>query len=142
MPSGKERIRFKPVPAWQTPEAMESLVWHYNEAAEERIVHELILIAAFVLDFLVTHPFLDGNGRLSRLLTLLLLYQSGYKVVRYVSLEKIIWDSSEQYYDALYRSSLRWHEGEHDIRPWLGYFLSVVLVAHQCFYDRNMHGPI
>src|SRR5690606_1061289 len=106
-------------------------------------INDLILIAAFVLDFLSIHPFSDGNGRMARLLTLLLLYQSGYEVGRYISLEKIVEDTKEQYYDTLYRSSIQWHEGNHDILPWLEYFLNVILRAYQRFEERigNVEAP-
>lgn len=136
LPSGEERIRFVPVAAWQTPDAMQELVARFREEADRGYLHDLILIAAFVLDFLCVHPFADGNGRMARLLTLLLMYQTGYEVGRYISLEKIVEDTKEQYYDTLYRSSKDWHEGKHDILPWLQYFLSVVLRAYQRLEER------
>lgn len=136
LPSGEERVRLVPVAAWQTPDAMQELVTHYKEEIDRGYVHDLILIAAFVLDFLIIHPFSDGNGRMARLLTLLLLYQSGYEVGRYMSLEKIVEDSKEHYYDTLYHSSLHWHEGTHDIQPWLEYFLSVILRTYQRLEER------
>lgn len=143
LPSGEERIRFVPVPAWQTPDAMQELVTCYKEEIDKGYVNDLILIAAFVLDFLSIHPFSDGNGRMARLLTLLLLYQSGYEVGRYISLEKNVEDSKEQYYDTLYRSSIHWHQGQHDIKPWLEYFLNVVLKAYQRLEERigNVETP-
>lgn len=131
LPSGEERVRLIPVAAWQTPEAMRELVTRFKEEIDLRHVHELILIAAFILDFLIIHPFSDGNGRMARLLTLLLLYQSGYDVGRYISLERIVEESKEQYYDTLHRSSLNWYEGNHDVYPWLEYFLGVILKAYQ-----------
>jgi len=136
LPTGEERVRFVPVPAWQTPDAMQELVALYKEEIDRGYVNDLILIAAFILDFLSIHPFSDGNGRMARLLTLLLLYQSGYEVGRYMSLEKIVEDSKEQYYDTLYRSSIHWHEGTHDILPWLEYFLNVILRAYQRLEER------
>lgn len=134
--NGEERIRFVPVSAWQTPDAMQELIFHFKEEVDKGYINDLILIAAFILDFLCIHPFLDGNGRMARLLTLLLLCQSGYEVGRYISLEKIIEDSKIQYYDTLYCSSDGWHDGKHDILPWLEYFLSVVLRAYQRFEER------
>ena len=93
-------------------------------------------IAAFILDFLCIHPFLDGNGRMARLLTLLLLYQSGYEVGRYVSLEKTIEESKETYYESLLRSSQGWHEGQHDMAPWLEYLLGVLIASYKQFESR------
>ena len=82
------------------------------------------------------HPFLDGNGRMARLLTLLLLYQSGYEVGRFISLERVIESTRDSYYDALYESSQGWHEGEHSLLPWWEYFLGVVIAAYGEFEDR------
>lgn len=143
LPSGEQRIRFVPVSAWQTPDAIQELVTQYKEEIDRGYVNDLILIAAFILDFLCIHPFADGNGRMARLLTLLLLYQSGYEVGRYISLEKIVEDTRDQYYDTLYRSSIRWHEGAHNLHPWLEYLLSVILRAYQRFEERigNVETP-
>ncbi len=136
LPTGEVRIRFVPVPAWQTPEAVEELTNQFKEKRESGYVDDLVLIAAFVLDFLSIHPFGDGNGRMARLLTLLLLYQSGYEVGRYISLEKVIEETKEQYYETLYMSSQNWHEGEHHLLSWIEYFLTVVLKAYQRFEER------
>ncbi|HVC95075.1 MAG TPA: Fic family protein [Pirellulales bacterium] len=91
----------------------------------------MLLIPAFVLDFLCIHPFRDGNGRVARLLSLLLLYQAGYEVGRYVSLERTVEESKESYYDTLGASSQSWHEGQHDFAPWRDYFLGTVLAAYR-----------
>ncbi len=96
----------------------------------------LVLIPAFVLDFLCIHPFRDGNGLCSRLLALLLLYHFGYEVGRYISLERVFEESKESYYDALGESSHGWHEGQHDILPWIGYFWGVLLKAYRELEER------
>ncbi len=127
---GTKRIRFNPIPAWQTPEAMNRLheLYHQNKD-ESQSTEPLLAIPAYILDFLCIHPFRDGNGRMARLLSLLLLYKEGYEVGRYISLEKTIEITKEGYYDSLYISSQGWHEGEHDIIPWLEYFLGVMLLG-------------
>lgn len=99
-------------------------------------IDPLILICTFILDFLCIHPFNDGNGRMSRLLTLLLLYKSGYEVGRFISIEQIIEGSKESYYDTLYKSSEKWHEGNHDIFPWIEYLLGVIIAAYKDFENR------
>jgi Fic family protein len=134
--NGTSFVRFKPVPAYLTADAVQQLVARFNETLLDEKVERLVSIAAFVLDFLCIHPFLDGNGRIARLLTLLLLYQSGYEVGRYVSLEKTIEDSKETYYDSLLRSSQGWHTGGHDISPWLEYFLGVLIAAYKELESR------
>ena len=88
--------------------------------------HPVLLVGCYVFDFLAIHPFRDGNGRMGRLLTLLALYQAGYEVGRYISLERLINDTRETYYDALEAAGHGWHNGEHDIKPWLGYFLGIL----------------
>ena len=128
---GTSFVRFTPVPAHLTPDAVQQLTTRFGEALAAEVIDPLVLIAAFVLDFQCIHPFLDGNGRMARLLTLLLLYQSGYEVGRFVSLEKTTEESKETYYESLLRSSQDWHEGEHDISPWLEYFLGVLIAAYK-----------
>ncbi|MFQ5743601.1 MAG: Fic family protein [Acidobacteriota bacterium] len=135
-PDGTRLIRFRPVPAHETPEAMARLHERFGERWRAGEVEKLLLISAYVLDFLCIHPFLDGNGRMARLLSLLLLYQAGYKVGRYISLEKIIEDSRETYYESLYASSQRWHQGRHDPWPWTEYFLGVLVAACREFEGR------
>ena len=126
---GTKVTRFRPIPAHQTPEAMERLHALFKEQWDRGEIDPLLLIPAYVLDFLCIHPFTDGNGRMARLLTLLLLYQSGFEVGRYISLEYLIENQREGYYDALYKSSQDWHEGEHTLLPWWEYFLGVMLLA-------------
>lgn len=115
---------------------MEKLCDEYKKLVLKEEVEPLILIAAFILDFLCVHPFNHGNGRMSRLLTTLLLYMNGFEVCRFISIEKIIEDSKETYYEALNKSSMRWHEGEHDFEIWLEYFLGIVLNAYKDLESR------
>ncbi|MBQ5473717.1 MAG: Fic family protein [Lachnospiraceae bacterium] len=131
---GNEKIRFKPVPAWETSESLDALCVAYKEAKNE--ADSLILMSMFILDFLCIHPFNDGNGRMSRLLTLLLLYQSGFIVGKYVSIEKIIEESKETYYEVLQDSSISWHENENDYKPFVNYMLGVVVNAYKEFETR------
>lgn len=134
---GTRRVRFKPVSAWETAEAMQALCIAYDEAIRNEEVDPLTLIPMFVLDFLCIHPFNDGNGRMSRLLTLLLLYRSGYVVGKYVSIEKLIADTKETYYEALYDSSVGWHEQENDYGPFVRYMLGVILAAYRYFASQR-----
>lgn len=129
-------IRFRPVPAFMTSEAMDELCLSYRHITTQQAVPPLLAVACLVLDFLCIHPFRDGNGRVSRLLTLLTLYHHGYEVGRYISLERLIEESREDYYEALRLSSERWHERQHDLVPWLNYFLSVVRRAYREFEQR------
>lgn len=135
-PDGTEVVRFETVPPHRTPEYMKELHERLKRAWTEGDVDPLLLIAAYVLDFLCIHPFRDGNGRMARLLTLLLLYKAKYGVGQYISLEKLVEDSRESYYDALYQSSQGWHEAEHDLHPWTDYFLGTLLAAYETFEDR------
>lgn len=130
---GRQTVRFRPVSALATPKFMSRLVELFAHQLAAGDVDPLVLAAAFVLDFECVHPFADGNGRVGRLLTLLLLYQCGYGVGRYISLERIIERSKETYYEALHRSSQGWHEGRHDLRPWIEYFLGVMIAAYNDF---------
>jgi Fic family protein len=130
-PDGTKLVRFKPVPAFATPEAMETLHKGFQEAWQGDRFEKLLLIPAYVLDFLCIHPFTDGNGRMARVISLLLLYRVGMDVGRYISLERVIEHSKEGYYDTLYRSSQGWHESKHDLRPWTEYFLGVIVAAYK-----------
>ncbi len=130
------RTRFKPVGAVATPQAMEDLVGGYRAAIADGKQEPLVVVPLAILDFLCVHPFADGNGRVGRLLTLLLLYHFDYDVGCYVSLERIVEESKETYYEALYASSQRWHEGRHDAHPWLSYFWGVLLRAYREFEGR------
>jgi Fic family protein len=133
---GNRSVRFAPAPAFETPMAMESLCAALRRTEEERRFDPLLVSALFVLDFLCIHPFSDGNGRMSRLLTLLLLYKAGYAVGKYISLEAMIERSKEAYYDALQASSENWHEGKNDPMPFLDFFLQIVLGGYREFESR------
>ncbi|PKQ14998.1 MAG: cell filamentation protein Fic [Actinobacteria bacterium HGW-Actinobacteria-7] len=135
-PEGEKRVRFTPVHAHLVDDAMIDLHVSLRELWEGGRIDPLVLSAAYALDFLCVHPFLDGNGRMSRLLTLVLTYQAGLEVGRYISLERIVEDSRESYYEALALSSKGWHEAQHDLLPWLEYFLGVLLVAYREFEAR------
>ncbi len=136
---GTETVRFRPVPAFQTAEAMQMLCARFNEAVEAGTFDPLLLIPEFILDFLCIHPFNDGNGRMSRLLTLLLLYRAGFIVGKYISIEMLIEKSKESYYEALQKSSQSWHENENDYLPFVKYMLGVVVKAYSEFEDRVEH---
>ena len=136
LPDGSHRLRFSPVATHLVEGAIRDLVEGYRRVTTEGQVDPLITIPAFVLDFLCIHPFTDGNGRLSRILDLLLLRQTGYEVGRYVSLERIIEDSKETYYESLEASSAGWHEGHHDLVPWLEYSNGVLIAAYLEFEQR------
>ncbi|MFN2400155.1 MAG: Fic family protein [Gemmatimonadaceae bacterium] len=130
-----QRVRFVPTSPVATPGLMDAIAAEYGRAvAEER--EPLILVPLAILDFLCIHPFADGNGRMARLLTLQLLYHFDFDVGRYISLERIVEESKETYYEALEASSRQWHEGRHDALPWLRYFWGVVLRAYREFEQR------
>lgn len=136
---GKQRVRFAPVPAFQTAEAMEALCSEFNSAIDRSEYDPLLLIPMFILDFLCIHPFNDGNGRMSRLLTLLLLYRSGYIVGKYISMEMLIEKTKETYYEALQNSSIGWHDNTSDYTSFVRYYLGVVLKGYNDFQDRVEH---
>jgi len=129
------RVRFHAVPAVATPHAMDSLQNRFVIAEQDR-QEPLVLIPLFVLDFLCIHPFRDGNGRVARLITLLLMVHFDYEVGRYISLERIFEKTRESYYETLEASSRGWHEAEHDVNPWLNYFWGVLQRAYNEFEDR------
>ena len=133
---GNKFIRFKPVPAWETSEAMNSLCKAFDDAMVTGQIDPLLLIPMFILDFLCIHPFNDGNGRMSRLLTLLLLYRAGYIVGKYISIEKMIERTKETYYESLQISSFQWHENENDYEAFTKYVLGIVLGAYREFSSR------
>lgn len=133
---GNKYVRFRPMPAWETPEAIEKICQSYDEALNSENIDALIIIPMFVLDFLCVHPFNDGNGRLSRLLTLLLLYRSGYIVGKYISIEKLIEQTKEIYYESLQLSSAGWHENKNDYEPFVKYMLGVIVAAYREFSSR------
>ena len=132
---GNRFIRFQPVSAWETAEAMEMACQAYDQAVQSG-ANPLLIIPMFILDFLCIHPFNDGNGRMARLLTLLLLYRSGYIVGKYISLEKVIEQSKETYYETLQQSSFGWHENENDYAPFVRYLLGTIVAAYRDFSDR------
>src|SRR4030066_1410929 len=136
LPDGRQVFRFRPVSALATPEFMKKLCAFYHQAVDAGQAEPLLLIASFIFDFECIHPFWDGNGRIGRLLTLLLLYQAGYEVGRYISLERIIEESKETYYEALLKSSRDWHEARHDLKPWWNYFLGMLTAAYKEFETR------
>ncbi|MHB8522106.1 MAG: Fic family protein [Limisphaerales bacterium] len=129
-------IRFKCVSAKQTPVAVDELCLLYRYALDQDNIPPLLAIAGLVLDFLCIHPFRDGNGRVSRLLTLLALYQHGYEVGRYISLERLVEESKEDYYECLNPSSQRWHEGKHELTPWINFLLAVTRRGYAEFETR------
>jgi len=131
LPGGERRVRFRATPARQTPQAVERLCRAYGELMAEQPAPPLLLVAAAIFDFLCIHPFRDGNGRVSRLLTTLLLEQQGFLVSRYVSLERMVEESKEEYYAVLAQCSQGWHEGRNEIVPWWNHFLTVVKRAYQ-----------
>lgn len=133
---GNKKVRFQPVPAWETANAIDSLCKSFDEAISDDNIEPLIIIPMFILDFLCIHPFNDGNGRMSRLLTLLLLYRSGYIVGKYISIEKMIETTKETYYEALQASSEGWHENENDYIPFIKYMLGVVAASYREFSSR------
>ena len=136
LPDGRWVTRFVPVSAAETPYYMKELCTRFNTLWEERRVDHLLLIHAFVLDFLCIHPFTDGNGRVSRLLTVLLLHQAGYEVGRYISLERLIEESKKTYYEVLNQVSADWHEGRHQILPWWRYSFGILIAAYKELEDR------
>jgi Fic family protein len=133
LPSGEPRLRFVPVSARKTPAAVEALCRRYRTAIDEERVPPLLIVATFVLDLLCIHPFRDGNGRVSRLATALLLQSQGFQVARYISLERLIEDSKEEYYRILKLCSQGWHEGQNEIIPWWNYFLGTLRGAYREF---------
>ncbi|MBN3938876.1 Fic family protein [Nostoc sp. NMS9] len=136
-PDGSKVVRFQPVPAYATPDAMQRLHEQFNRLFESEEIEPLLLIPTYILDFLCIHPFSDGNGRMARLLTLLLLYKADYEVGRFISLERIVERTKESYYDTLYQSSQNWHQGQHSLLPWWEYFLGVVVLsAYREFEQR------
>ena len=134
--NGKKVVLFKPLEPYETPDAVERLCDEFDKAINEGIVDSLIIIPNFILDFLCIHPFNDGNGRMSRLLMLLLLYRSGYIVGQYISIEKAIADTKETYYEVLQQSDQNWYEGENDPKPFIKYMLGIILSCYREFESR------
>lgn len=134
---GNETERFKPLSPFETPIAIEELCNSYNKCIDGELIDPLLLIPVFILDFLSIHPFNDGNGRLSRLLTLLLLYKSSYVVGKYISIEMIIEENKMDYYSCLKKSSLNWYEEKNDYSPFVKYYLGILLAAYKDFESRT-----
>jgi Fic family protein len=135
-PDGRSRIRFRTVSAQQTPMAMAELIDNWQDGLQEKWVHPFVLATALNLDFLCIHPFRDGNGRVSRLLFLLACYHCGLEVGRYISLERLIEQNKERYYEVLEQSSQGWHEGKHDPWPTINFLLYTLTVAYKEFEKR------
>ncbi len=135
-PDGHTDILFTPLAPYETPEALDRICEEYNRVIGNFELEPLIAIPVFIHDFLCIHPFNDGNGRMSRLLTTLLLYRSGFYVGKYISLEAKIAKNKDLYYDALGRSQHGWHEGTEDIVPFVKYMLSIILAGYKDFEDR------
>ena len=136
---GTKRVRFRPATAFETPDMIENLCNQFLREVDRGEVDPLLLIPMFVLDFLCIHPFNDGNGRMSRLLTLLLLYRSGYIVGKYISIEMLIEKTKDTYYDALQASSTGWHDGTNDYMPFVSYTLGIIKSAYKTFSERVEH---
>ena len=135
-PDGTTITRFTPVTPFETPMAMDALCEAYEQALAKENIDALILIPCFIVDFLCIHPFNDGNGRMSRLLTLLLLYKNGYSVGKYISIEKQIEKTKDRYYDVLEMADAGWHEEANDPTPFIRYMLTVILACYMEFEDR------
>ena len=135
-PDGHSEILFTPLAPYETSEALDKICEEYNKVIGNNEVEPLIAIPVFIHDFLCIHPFNDGNGRMSRLLTTLLLYRNGFYIGKYISLEAKIAKNKDLYYDALNRSQHGWHEGSEDTVPFIKYLLSIVLAAYKDFEDR------
>ena len=135
-PDGSTKTLFAPLDPFETPSALESICNEFNRVIGNNELEPLIAIPIFIHDFLCIHPFNDGNGRMSRLLTTLLLYRSGFYVGKYISLESKIAKNKDLYYDALGDSQHGWHEGEEDNVPFIKYLLGTILAAYRDFEDR------
>ncbi len=135
-PDGHTEILFTPLPPYETPEALDRICEEYNKVIGNFELEPLIAIPVFIHDFLCIHPFNNGNGRMSRLLTTLLLYRSGFYIGKYISLEAKIANDKDLYYDALNKSQYGWHEGTEDAVPFIKFILSTILAAYKDFEDR------
>ena len=133
---GMTFTRFTPLEPFETPQAVEAICASYTQALDRQVVDPLILIPVYLCDFLCIHPFIDGNGRMSRLLTTLLLYKSGYMVGKYISIEKKIEKTRDNYYDVLGQISAGWHDGMNDYTPFIKYFLGIILNCYKDFENR------
>ncbi|MGD0458293.1 MAG: Fic family protein [Terriglobia bacterium] len=136
LPNGRQRVRFHTVAAAKTPSYMREMIALWHDCLRQRQIHPLIAVAGMNLDFLCIHPFRDGNGRVSRLLLLLQCYHLGLEVGRYISLERVIEENKDRYYETLEQSSRRWHQGRHDPWPFINYILFILKTACREFEDR------
>lgn len=135
-PNGETKVLFTPLSPFETPDALDRICEEYNKVIGNLEVEPLIAIPVFIHDFLCIHPFNDGNGRISRLLTTLLLYRSGFYVGRYISLEAKISEHKDLYYEALTKAQVGWLEGTEDVTPFIKYMLSIILTAYKDFGER------
>ena len=135
-PDGHSEILFTPLSPFETPGALDRICDEYNRVIGNSEVEPIIMIPIFIHDFLCIHPFNDGNGRLSRLLTTLLLYKNGFYVGRYISLESLIARDKAAYYEALNKAGVNWHDGNEDVVPFIKYLLRIILAAYKAFDDR------
>ena len=135
-PDGHVKTLFTPLAPYGTPEALDRICEEYNRVIGNMEAEPLIVIPVFIHDFLCIHPFNDGNGRMSRLLTTLLLYRSGFYVGKYISLEAKIAKNKDLYYDVLGQAQIGWHEGTEDVIPFIKYLLGIILSAYKDFEDR------
>ena len=135
-PDGHSKVLFTPLEPFETPEALEKICNEYNRVIGNNELEPLIAIPLFIHDFLCIHPFNDGNGRMSRLLTTLLLYRCGFYVGKYISLEAKIAKNKDLYYEALEKSQIGWHEGTENFVPFIKYLLSTILAAYKDFEER------
>lgn len=133
---GHEFVLFTPLPPYETPQAVDAMCESFNRVSDAQDIDALILIPTFIHDFLCIHPFNDGNGRMSRLLTTLLLYRSGYVVGKYISLESKIAQNKNLYYEVLEKCQTGWHENAEDCTPFIKYMLRIILAAYRDFEDR------
>jgi Fic family protein len=133
---GHREVLFTPPSPKETEFMLPDLFNRYRQAIADQAAHPILLIGALILDFLAIHPVADGNGRLARLITTHALLQQGYAVSRYVSIEQRMFATKDVYYDAIYASQRRWHEGEHDVWPWIGYLVDVLATAYEDFEGR------
>ena len=135
-PDGHSEVLFTPLSPFETPGALDLICDEYNRVIGNFEVEPIIMIPIFIHDFLCIHPFNDGNGRLSRLLTTLLLYKNGFYVGRYISLESLIARDKAAYYEALNKAGVNWHDGNEDVVPFIKYLLGIILAAYKAFDDR------
>lgn len=136
LPSGGRRVRFRPTPPADTPAALRTLCTNFARVTADGLLPPLLALATFVFDLLCIHPFRDGNGRVARLATVLLLRQNGFDVPRFVSIERLIEERKEEYYATLAACSVGWHESRNEITPWWNFLLAVIRAAYRLFEQQ------